>query len=101
MEKIYRDGSGKLCPEVTVCVVRSCWVAKSDSLDCKKDVNDILRGMEYGGEEDVEKIIGLMQSNGFTTPICPNSRRPDPMPNQVPTKEIIFDHDATLAAMSR
>jgi hypothetical protein len=100
MDKIYKNCSGKICPEVTVSVIRSCWTAKSDSQDCEKDVNDILQGMKYNGEGDVEKIIDMMQSNGFTSPIRPNSRRHVPVPNQVPTKEIIFDHVATSAAVS-
>ena len=94
MEKVYKDSSGNPCPLVTVYVDRQVWTAKSDSPECVADVNGILNGLQYTGDSDRQNIVNLMEPHGFK-PINEHGQEQ----NQVPIKEIVFDHTATAAAM--
>ena len=96
-DKVYRDSSGELYSLVTVSEIRGCWIAKSDSPACEKDVNDILQKMPYSGAGDVQKITEQMKQSGFekATPDPPCGS--DPCSSD-PRHGIIFEHVATTTA---
>ena len=65
MGKVYSDNLDRPDPLVTVIERRGYWIAKSNSPECEKDVNDILQGMKYSGKGDVKAISERMKQHGF------------------------------------
>jgi hypothetical protein len=95
MGTIYRNREGKPDPLVTVCVVRGNWTAESESLECQKYVNSILPKEPYRGESDAERIIKLMERNGFVRGGVLSDVDRDP----ARTLTFIFDHVETAETM--
>ena len=71
MNKIYKDDQDNYEPLVTVKIIKQTpnfpgyWVAESNSTQCQKDVNDILKRRTYLGESDVQRICDEMTRHGF------------------------------------
>ena len=65
---------------------------------CEKDVNDILQGMKYNGNGDVQEITDRMKQRGFEKVTPDNHPRGSDPCSSDPRHGIIFEHVTTATA---